>query len=262
MQITMNNSSKTSIKQIEKCIKHLPGVEFKAEDRYQAYKWINEIFKVIKYSKLKKKERGEVLTYISTFTGYKRGWVKKLAVQYIRGKLEIKKYQRENGFNKKYTYEDKQLLFETRKVHNFISGNAIRKIMRDEYEIYKHTEYKNIKDISVSYMYKLFGKTHDRRANKFFGTKPKNSTIGIRAPLTYDGCAGHLNVDTVHQGDRNGEKGIYHVNIVDSLTQWELIASLDVIAESSLAPVWDIYTYLKCMQVRLMHSMIIYLMNI
>ena len=52
MQITMNNSSKTSIKQIEKCIKHLPGVEFKAEDRYQAYKWINGIFKVIKYSKL------------------------------------------------------------------------------------------------------------------------------------------------------------------------------------------------------------------
>ena len=39
VKITMNNSSKTSIKQIEKCIKHLPGVEFKAEDRYQAYKW-------------------------------------------------------------------------------------------------------------------------------------------------------------------------------------------------------------------------------
>ena len=236
----MKSSPKISIDQIRGYINVSDGVTFKAIDKSQAYEWIGIILKAVRYRSLKKKERGKVLSFLSTYTGYSYQRIRELASQYLReGTIKRKAYKRENGFSRRYTYEDKQLLFETRRVHNFISGNAIRKILQDEYEIYKHTEYKNIKDISVSYMYTLFGKMHDRQSHRFFGTKPKNSAIGIRAPLTYDGGAGHLNVDTVHQGDRNSEKGIYHINIVDSLTQWELIASLDVIAESSLAPVWE-----------------------
>ena len=170
----MKSSPKISIDQIRGYINVPNGVTFKAIDKSQAYEWIGKILNAVKYRKLKKKERGEVLSFLNIYTGYSYQRIRELASQYLReGTIKRKTYKRKNSFNKRYTYEDKQLLFETRKVHNFISGNAIRKIMRDEYEIYKHTEYKNIKDISVSYMYTLFGKTHERQSNRFFGTKPK-----------------------------------------------------------------------------------------
>jgi len=44
-------------------------------------------------------------------------------------------------------------------------------------------------------------------------------------------------VDTVHSGDRNGKKGAYHINIVDEVTQWEMIATVEAISESFLIPV-------------------------
>ena len=43
-------------------------------------------------------------------------------------------------------------------------------------------------------------------------------------------------MDTVHQGDQDGQKGVYHINAVDEVTQWEVVASVEKIAESYLRP--------------------------
>jgi hypothetical protein len=32
-------------------------------------------------------------------------------------------------------------------------------------------------------------------------------------------------VDTVHQGDQDGKKGVYHINAVDEVTQYEVVLS-------------------------------------
>jgi hypothetical protein len=37
----------------------------------------------------------------------------------------------------------------------------------------------------------------------------------------------------------NGEKGVYHINAVDEVTQWEIVASVEKIAESYLVPVLE-----------------------
>ncbi len=42
-------------------------------------------------------------------------------------------------------------------------------------------------------------------------------------------------MDTVHQGDLDGEKGVYHVNIVDEVTQWEIVICVTSISEAHLA---------------------------
>ena len=34
-------------------------------------------------------------------------------------------------------------------------------------------------------------------------------------------------MDTVHQGDRDGGKGVYHINVVDEVTPYEKLKSLD-----------------------------------
>jgi len=50
---------------------------------------------------------------------------------------------------------------------------------------------------------------------------------------------GYIRIDTVHQGDMNGSKGVYHINAVDEVTQWEIVASVERISEAYLVPVLE-----------------------
>jgi hypothetical protein len=61
--------------------------------------------------------------------------------------------------------------------------------------------------------------------------------IGERVRPNPEGRPGYIRVDTVHQGDSNGEKGVYHINAVDEVTQWEILASVERISEYYLEPV-------------------------
>jgi hypothetical protein len=46
-----------------------------------------------------------------------------------------------------------------------------------------------------------------------------------------------LRVDTVHQGDREGVKGMYHINAVEEVTQWQVVGATAQISERWLLPV-------------------------
>ena len=48
------------------------------------------------------------------------------------------------------------------------------------------------------------------------------------------GVPGHLRVDTVHQGDFKEIKGLYQINFVDEVTQWEILISVPQINEMCL----------------------------
>ncbi len=73
--------------------------------------------------------------------------------------------------------------------------------------------------------------------------------IGIRKAPAPQGLPGylwsfdHIRIDTVHQADQDGLKGVYHINAVDMalgqplVTQWQLVASLERISEAYLLPV-------------------------
>lgn len=43
-------------------------------------------------------------------------------------------------------------------------------------------------------------------------------------------------VDTVHQGDFGKEKGVYHINLVDEVTQWEVVVAVEQISEECVEP--------------------------
>jgi hypothetical protein len=40
----------------------------------------------------------------------------------------------------------------------------------------------------------------------------------------------------VHQGDQDGVKGVFHINAVDEVTQWEVVGSVEQISEAFLLP--------------------------
>lgn len=70
-------------------------------------------------------------------------------------------------------------------------------------------------------------------------TQATQSSIGTRMKPDPNGKLGYIRVDSVHQGDFGGEKGVYHINLVDEVTQWEIIGATEKISESYLMPVLE-----------------------
>ena len=88
--------------------------------------------------------------------------------------------------------------------------------------------------MSVSHLYNL-RHLAGYQATRLHWTKTKGYAIPIgerRAPAP-EGRPGFIRIDSVHQGDRDGVKGVYHINAVDAVTQFELVASPSWLAISS-----------------------------
>jgi hypothetical protein len=50
---------------------------------------------------------------------------------------------------------------------------------------------------------------------------------------------GFIRIDSVHQGDQDGLKGLFHINAVDCLSQWQLVATCERLSEACLLPVLE-----------------------
>ena len=144
---------------------------------------------------------------------------------------------RKNRFEQKYGATDIALLLQTDNAHSRISGPATKRILEREYTVFGKTAYENIKHISVSHIYNLRQtRQYISHALTFEKTNPVNRNIGERRKPQPEGKPGFLRVDSVHQGDKDGEKGIYHINIVDEVTQSEWCGSVETISEIHLKP--------------------------
>lgn len=76
-----------------------------------------------------------------------------------------------------------------------------------------------------------------RAGGVFTKTRPTGIAIGVRRAPAPDDRPGFIRIDSVHQGDQDGVKGVYHINAVDCVTQWELVATCEKITEVYLLPV-------------------------
>ena len=63
--------------------------------------------------------------------------------------------------------------------------------------------------------------------------------IGERRKPNPEHKPGYLRVDTVHPGDLDGIKGVYHINAVDQETQWQVLGATAQISEAWLIPVLE-----------------------
>jgi hypothetical protein len=91
--------------------------------------------------------------------------------------------------------------------------------------------------ISVAQLYRLRGsRAYRERRIKYQATRPTQVSIGERRKPEPRGRPGYLRIDTVHQGDQDGVKGVFHINAVDEVTQWEVVGSVEQISEAFLLP--------------------------
>ena len=236
----MNDSHIISIAQIKSFLKLGYAIEFKAISKKEKYKWINDALNKFNYLRLKKKDRGIVRAYICKMTGLSQSQASRIiAKKKLFGKAFLSSTAR-HRFPRKYGATDIALLIKTDNAHQRLSGPATKKILEREFNLFDKTEYFNINEISCSHIYNLRD-TRQYRSHSFTvkKTNPVNVPIGERRKPAPQGKPGYLRVDTVHQGDYDKEKGVYHINIIDEVTQSELVGSVEKISEFYLKPLLE-----------------------
>lgn len=236
----MNDSRIVSIAQIKEFAKVAKDIEFKGSSRNEKYKWIEEVLMRFGYFSQKKKDKSVLKKYAMQMTGFSDAQLTRLIKQKKqKGEIEVATAKR-NKFTKVYTVEDIAKLIETDRAHDRLSGPATKKIFEREYSVFGKEAFKRLKDLSVAHLYNLRETRQYVSWAKFFAkTKPTPINIGERRKPDPQGRPGYLRVDTVHQGDLEKEKGVYHINLVDSMTQWEIIGAVEKISEQYLAPLLE-----------------------
>jgi transposase InsO family protein len=235
---SVHDAEKLSLDQIEAFLNASEEIRFEAESRKQTYGWVEQVLRQQQYSKQGRKARGLVRRYLEKMTGLSRAQVTRLIARFLaNGELQPAYYRR-HRFPQRYTRADIELLTTVDEAHETLSGPATRRILQREYQDYGKPEYQRLASISVAHLYNLrhHQRYRERRLN-YTKTRPTAVSIGERRRPDPQGQPGYLRVDTVHQGDRPGAKGVYHINAVDQVTQWEIVSATAHISEAWLEPV-------------------------
>ena len=200
---------------------------------------IATVLRRYRYFRLSKGPRGVLFAYMQRLTGYSRQHLSKLIAQFRDTRsLKPRKRVSRTSFVRQYTPEDVALLAQTDSLHDTLSGPATKVLLRRAIEHFGDTRYARLSQISVSHLYNLRGSEPYRKQRLVWHrTRPAPVAIGIRKAPAPQGVPGYIRIDTVHQGDLDGLKGVYHINAVDIVTQWELVASVEHISEAYLLPV-------------------------
>lgn len=237
--ITMNDTKLNSSKAIKKFLAGTDKVNFEVS-KEERYKWIAGTLKRTNYFKLSKKDKGPVIEYMERVTGYSWAQLKRLIRQYKEKNWIGRKNAERHTFAKKYTNNDLLLLVKTDEAHQTLSGAATKNLFERALKIYNDNAYENLAKISVSHLYNLrHGDFYQRQRRHFTKTQRSAVQIGERRKPKPQGKPGYIRIDTVHQGDQDKEKGVYHINAVDEVTQFEVICSVEKISENYLIPVLE-----------------------
>ena len=147
---------------------------------------------------------------------------------------------RRRRFPRRYTPADVALLVEVDQAHGRLNGPATRQILEREYTIFARTQYERLATISVAHLYNLRNSAGYRRQRiDYSATRPTPVSIGERRKPVPAGRPGFVRIDTVHQGDLDGVKGVYHINAVDEVTQWQVVGAAAHISEAWLLSVLE-----------------------
>ena len=240
MVIDMNVSKLETIEQIREFLEGTAEVAFSNPTDTSALRtFVATVLRRYRYFRLSKGPRGVLFSYIQRLTGYSRQHLSRLVAQYRNTQsLQPRKRVSRTSFARHYTVEDVALLAQTDSLHDTLSGPATKVLLRRAAEHFGDARYARLSQISVSHLYNLRASEPYRKQRLVWHrTRPAPIAIGIRKAPAPQGVPGYIRIDTVHQGDRDGLKGVYHINAVDIVTQWELVASVEHISEAYLLPV-------------------------
>jgi hypothetical protein len=241
MVIDMNEEQLKTVAHLRAFLAGTLGVNFQPMDDAQRYRFITVVLKRLGYRRLRRPDKGVVLRYLEQTSGYSRQQLTRLVARAMDGEVLVKHYgSPEKGFVRKFTPADTVLLAQTDVLHNTLSGPATKCLMQRAVAVFGDTRYERLATISVAHLYNLRAAA-GYQSHRLHWTKTHGQSVPIaerRAPAP-DDRPGFIRIDSVHQGDQDGVKGLYHINAVDCVTQFEVVASCERISEAYLMPVLE-----------------------
>lgn len=230
-----------SLEQVRAFLEGAQPLGFEAPAREAAYEWIATELRRLGYARLGKADKGLVRRYLEKVTGLSRAQLSRLIRQFRdTGRIRDRRGPPARPFARRYTPADTRLLAELDTLHGTLSGPATRKLCERAYRLFGDGRYQRLAAISNGHLYNL---RHTQGYQRVRGAVDKTHSvklaIGERRKPRPEGRPGFLRVDSVHQGDLDGLKGLYHINLVDEVTQFQFVGSVERISERFLLPILE-----------------------
>lgn len=236
----MRGGERLSLGQIRAFLEGSEEVEFDASSPKELYEWTKRMLCEQEYASLGREGKGLVKRLIAKMTGRSRAQVTRMIRQYVDSGTIQSRRGRGRRFHEIYSDADVALLAEVDEAHQTLSGPATQKILYREYYEFADARFERLAGICVAHIYNLRKRRGYReRRLHLEKTRPTPTAIGERRRPEPAGRPGYLRVDTVHQGDLDEVKGVYHINAVDEVTQWQIVGATPQISEAWLKPLLE-----------------------
>lgn len=238
MTITMNTANIT-ISQMDSFLKGTLTLELGSIGTIaEKYDWIRHTLVSSRYHQVRRKEKSIVRGFLAKCTGYTKSHIDHLIAQHRQtGNIMRKPRDCATEFETVYTGEDIALLARTSEAYFHPNGHALVKVLRDMYHCYEDVRFERLSRLSVSHLYNLRKTNGYKKETTIFGkTRSVSRPIGERRRPAPQGRPGYIRVDSVHQGDRDKEKGVYHIHLVDEVVQWDITITVEGISYQFLEP--------------------------
>ena len=240
MIVTLHTQGLQTLAQVRAFVSGNEPISFTLEDRHAAYGWMADTLRQFGYACCKRADKGVLRQYLLKVTGFSRAQVARCIKQFTADGGRIKDRRRAPAvpFVRRYTAEDIRLLAGMDALHGTLSGTTTRKLCERAFKTHGDARFERLAGISNGHLYNLRGhKTYRAKRGSFDKTRPAKANIGERRKPCPNGCPGYLRVDSVHQGDLDGIKGVYLINAVDEVTQFQAVFAVEHISEAYLLPV-------------------------
>lgn len=245
MVIDMNLLKLRTLSQLRAFLSSTQTLDFVSlADTAACYAHVAKSVRNFAYETLGRADRSVVLRYLERTSGYSSAQVKRLVARALAGAVLQRRYVAPaTAYAKRFTDQDIALLAQTDRAFDTLSGAATTHVLWRQWHVYGDARFERLSAISVSHLYNLRGSERYER-ERVHRSKTTSSTrcsqIGERRAPRPQGHAGHIRIDSVHQGDHDGIKGVYHINAVDIVTQWQVVVCTEFISHSYMRTVVEL----------------------
>jgi hypothetical protein len=240
MTISRQNLERLTLAEMEEFLQGSRKLTLSVKHKEAVYSFIEALLKAPQYRRLSKGQRGTVRRFPMKVTGLSRAQVTRLITRWMKTRHLRRRPAKRPRFPQRYITAGIVLLAEVDAAHEELAGPAVRHILQREYQICGKQDYERLAGISVSHIYNLRRSSPYQRCRvRVHHTQARQVPIGERRKPDPKGRPGYPRVDTVHQGHHDGKPGRYHINAVDTVTQWPVVGCVETICERHLIPVLE-----------------------
>ena len=242
MIVTLDTHRLQTLDQVREFLDGSREIDLRPQTRADAYAFVVKTVQRFEYALRAKADKGLLHRFLAKATGLSRAQITRLLHRYrTTGEITDRRGAPRQPFPRRYINTDIGLLAELDALHGTLSGPATRKLCARAWHLFGDCRFQRLAAISNGHLYNLRHSTtyQRRRGTVPLPTRPVHIAIGERRRPQPLGQPGYIRVDTVHQGDLDGIKGLYHLNLVDEVTQFQFIGSVEHIHASCLAPVLE-----------------------